>query len=73
MYVGDTPTGQDSFTTSIQSGPHLVKITKIGYEDYTQNVVISGGRSDTITATLSEKAFPYYTLHPTSTVTESIY
>jgi hypothetical protein len=73
MYVGDTPTGQDSFTTSIQSGPHIVTITKIGYEDYTQNVVISGGRSDTITATLEEKTFPYYTLHPTSTFTESIY
>ena len=73
MYFGDTPTGQDSFTTSIQSGPHAVKITKIGYEEYTQSVFISAGRSDTITVTLSEKTYPYYTLHPTSTFTESMY
>ncbi len=73
MYAGDTPTGPDSFTTPVKSGPHIVKITKIGYEDYTQNVVISGGGSDTITATLSEKPFPYYTLHPTSPVTGSVY
>ena len=71
MYVGDTPTGRDSFTTSLESGPHIVKITKIGYEDYTQNVFISAGRSDIVTATLSEKTFPYYTLNPTSTFTES--
>ena len=71
MYVWDTPTGRDSFTTSIKSGPHIVKITKIGYEDYTQNVFISGGRSGIITANLSEKTFPYYTLNPTSTFTES--
>ena len=73
MYAGDTPTGPDSFTTPVKSGPHIVKITKIGYEDYTQNVVISGGGPDTITATLSEKPFPYYTLHPTSPVTGSVY
>jgi hypothetical protein len=73
MYVGDTPAGPDSFTTSGTSGPHIVTITKIGYEDYTQSVVISGGRSGTVTATLSEKTFPYYTLNPTSTFTESMY
>ncbi len=73
MYFGDTPTGHDSFTTSLQSGPHFVKISKIGYEDYTQNLVISAGGSDTVTATLLEKTYPYYTLHPTSTFTESIY
>jgi hypothetical protein len=72
MYVGDTPTGRDSFTTSTESGPHIVKITKIGYEDYTQNVFISRGRSEIVTATLSEKTFPYYTLNPTSTFTESV-
>ena len=71
MYIGDTPTGRDSFTTSPESGPHIVTITKIGYEDYSQNVFIFGGRSEIVTATLSEKTFPYYTLNPTSTFTES--
>jgi hypothetical protein len=71
MYVGDTPTGRESLTKSIKSGPHIVKITKIGYEDYTQNVFVSVGRSDIVTAALSEKTFPYYTLNPTSTFTES--
>ena len=73
MYVGDTPTGRDSLTLSSESGPHIVTITKIGYEEYTQNVFISGGRSEIVTASLSEKTFPYYTLHPTSTFTESFY
>jgi hypothetical protein len=71
MYVGDTPTGRDSFTKSIKSGPHIVKITKIGYEDYTQNVYVSVGKSTIVTAALPEKTFPYYTLNPISTVTES--
>jgi len=71
MYIGDTPTGRESFTKSIKSGPHIVKITKIGYEDYTQNVYVSVGKSDIVTAVLSEKTFPYYTLNPTSTFTES--
>jgi hypothetical protein len=70
-YAGDTPAGQDSFTISLESGPHIVTITKIGYEDYTQNVFVSVGRSDIVTATLPEKTFPYYTLNPTSTGTES--
>jgi PEGA domain len=72
MYVGDTPVGGESFTKSIKRGPHTVKITKIGYEDYTQNVNIPVGKSVIVTAVLSEKAFPYYTLGPTSTFTESI-
>lgn len=71
MYVGDTPTGRDSLTTTTESGPHTVKITKIGYEDYTQNVFVSAGGSDIVTATLSEKTFPYYTLNPTPAFTES--
>jgi hypothetical protein len=71
MYVGDTPAGRESFTKSIKSGPHTVKITKIGYEDYTQNVYVSVGKSEIVTAVLSEKTFPYYTLNPTSTFTES--
>jgi hypothetical protein len=70
MYVGDTPTGRESFTKSIKNGPHTVKITKIGYEDYTQNVYVSVGKSVIVTATLSEKSFLYYTLNPTSTLTE---
>jgi hypothetical protein len=73
MYVGDTPTRRDSLTISLESGPHTVKITKIGYEDYTQNVFISGGKSEIVTADLSEKTFPYYTLNPTSTFTENFY
>ena len=71
MYVGDTPTGRESFTKSIMNGPHIVKITKIGYEDYTQNVYVPVGKSVIVTAALPEKTFPYYTLIPTSTVTES--
>jgi len=71
MYIGDTPTGRESFTKSIKSGPHIVKITKIGYEDYTQNVYISVGKSVIVTADLPEKTFPYYTLNPTSAFTES--
>jgi len=71
MYFGDTPTGRESFTKSLKSGPHIVKITKIGYEDYTQNVYVSVGKSMIVTAALPEKTFPYYTLNPTSTVTES--
>jgi len=71
MYVGDTPAVRESFTKVIKNGPHTLKITKIGYEDYLQNVYISVGKSLIITATLPEKTFPYYTLHPTSTVTES--
>jgi hypothetical protein len=70
MYVGDTPLGQESFTKSVKSGPHTVKITKIGYADYTQNVYVSAGKAEIVTATLSEKPFPYYTLNPTSTFTE---
>jgi hypothetical protein len=70
MYVGDTPTWRESFTKSVKSGPHTVKITKIGYEDYTQNVYVSVGQLEIVTATLSEKSFPYYTLNPTSTRTE---
>jgi hypothetical protein len=70
MYAGDTPIGQESFTKSVKSGPHTVKITKIGYEDYTQNVYVSVGKAEIVTATLSEKPFPYYTLNPTSTFTE---
>ena len=70
MYVGDTPVGKESFTKSLKSGPHTVKITKIGYEDYTQNVYVSVGKPEIVTATLSEKSFPYYTLNPTSTFTE---
>jgi hypothetical protein len=73
MYVGDTPPGWGSFTTSVKSGYHTVKITKIGYEDYTQDVYISDGRSQTITANLSEKSFPYYTINPTLTRTEPDY
>jgi len=72
MYVGDTTTGRESFTKSIKSGPHTVKITKIGYEDYMQNVDVPFGKSVIVTAALTEKTFPYYTLHPTSTFTESI-
>jgi len=71
MYVGDTPAVRESFTKVLKNGPHTVKITKIGYEDYLQNVYISVGKSLIITATLPEKTFPYYTLNPTSTVTES--
>jgi PEGA domain len=71
MYVGDTPTGRDSLTKSVKSSPHTVKITKTGYEDYTQNMYVSVGKSEIITAALSEKTFPYYTLNPTSTFTES--
>jgi hypothetical protein len=71
MYVGDTPTGRESFTKTIQNGPHIVKITKIGYEEYTQNVYVSVGKSGIVTAVLSEKTFPYYTLNPPSTVPES--
>jgi hypothetical protein len=71
IYVGDTPTVRESFTKSIKSGPHIVKITKIGYEDYTQNVYVSVGKSEIVTASLLEKTFPYYTLNPTSTFTES--
>lgn len=71
MYAGDTPVGRDSLTALIKNGPHTVKITKIGYEDYMQNVYVSVGKSSIVTATLSEKTFPYYTLDPTSTVTES--
>ena len=70
MYAGDTPTGRESFTKSIKIGPHTVKITKIGFEDYTQNVYVSVGKSVIVTAALSEKTFPYYTLNPTSTITE---
>jgi hypothetical protein len=70
MYAGDTSTGRESFTKSLQSGPHTVKITKIGYEDYTQDVYVPAGKSVIITAALPEKPFPYYTLNPTSTVTE---
>ena len=73
MYVGDTPTGGENFTKSIKIGPHIVKITKIGYEDYTQNVYVSVGKSVIVTASLSEKTFPYFTLNPTSTFTESFY
>ena len=73
MYAGDTPFGRESFTKSITSGPHTVKITKIGYGDYTQDVYVSVGKSVIVTAALSEKTFPYYTLHPTSTFTESLY
>jgi hypothetical protein len=73
MYAGDTPPGRESFTKSITSGPHTVKITKIGYGDYTQDVYVSVGKSVIVTAALSEKTFPYYTLHPTSTFTESLY
>jgi hypothetical protein len=71
MYVGDTPAGRESFTKLLKNGPHTVKITKIGYEDYLQNVYVSAGKSLIVTATLSEKTFPYYTLNPTSTFTES--
>jgi hypothetical protein len=70
-YIGDTPPVRESFTKPIKSGPHTVKITKIGYEDYLQNVYISVGKSEIVTADLLEKTFPYYTLNPTSTVTES--
>ena len=71
MYVGDTPAVRESFTKSIKSGPHTVKITKIGYEDYLQTVYVSVGKSVIVTAVLPEKTFPYYTLNPTSTFTES--
>ena len=71
MYVGDTPAGRESFTKLIKNGPHTVKITKIGYEDYMQNVYVSVGKSLIVTANLSEKTFPYYTLNPPSTFTES--
>jgi len=71
MYAGDTPAGRESLTALITNGPHTVKITKIGYEDYMQNVYVSVAKSSIVTATLSEKTFPYYTLDPTSTVTES--
>jgi len=71
MYAGDTPVGRESLTALIKNGPHTVKITKIGYEDYMQNVYVSVGKSSIVTATLSEKTFPYYTLDPTLTVTES--
>ena len=64
MYVGDTPPTWGSFTLSVKSGYHTVKITKIGYDDYTQEVYISDGRSETITANLSEKSYPYYTINP---------
>ncbi len=70
MYVGDTPTGRESFTKSVKNGPHTVKITKIGYEDYTQNVYVSIGESVIVTAALPEKSYPYYTLNPTSAFTE---
>jgi PEGA domain len=73
MYVGDTPTGRESLTISVKSGPHTVKITKIGYDDYTQNVYFSVGQREIVTATLSEKSFPYYTLNPTSAFTEPYY
>jgi hypothetical protein len=72
MYAGDTPTGRDSLTKSIKSGPHTVKITKIGYEDSTQDVYVSVGKSEIFTVSLSEKTFPYYTLNPTSAFTESV-
>lgn len=72
MYAGDTPTGRDSLTTSVKSGPHTVKITKIGYEDSTQHVYVSVGKSEIVTVVLSEKTFPYYTLNPTSAFTESV-
>jgi hypothetical protein len=73
MYVGDTPAVRESFTKSIKSGPHTVKITKIGYGDYLQTVYVTGGKSEIVTAVLPEKPFPYYTLNPTSTGTESFY
>ena len=69
-YAGDTPTGRESFTKSLTSGPHTVKITKIGYEDYTQDVYVPAGKSIIVTASLPEKAFPYYTLNPTPPTTE---
>ena len=71
MYVGDTPPDGDSITKLVKNGPHTVKITKIGYGDYQQNVYVSVGQSLIITAALSEKPFPYYTLNRTSTFTES--
>jgi hypothetical protein len=73
MYAGDTPTGRESFILAVKSGPHTVKITKIGYDDFTQNVYVFVGQREIITATLSEKSFPYYTLHPTSAFTEPNY
>jgi hypothetical protein len=54
-----------------ESSPHIVTITKIGYEDYTQNVFVTAGSSEMVTATLPEKTFPYYTLNPTSAFTVS--
>jgi hypothetical protein len=71
MYAGDTSPGRESFTKVIKNGPHTVTITKIGYEDYVQNVYISDGESLIVTAVLTEKTFPYYTLNRISTVTES--
>jgi hypothetical protein len=71
MYAGDTPAVRDSFTKIVRTGPHTLKITKIGYEDYLQNISVSAGESLVVTATLSEKTFPYYSLHPTSPFTES--
>ena len=72
-YAGDTPAVRGSFTKVLTTGPHAVTITKIGYGDYRENVYISAGESLVVTATLPEKTFPYYTLMPTSTFTESVY
>jgi hypothetical protein len=73
MYVGDTPAVRGSFTKVLSIGPHAVTITKIGYEDYREQVYVSEGETLVVTATLPEKTFPWHTLNPTSTFTESLY
>lgn len=73
MYAGDTPAVRGSLTKVLTTGPHAVTITKIGYEDYQEQVYVSAGESLVVTATLPEKTFPYYTLMPTSTFTETVY
>jgi hypothetical protein len=72
MYAGDTPTVQGSLEKGVKTGPHTVRITKTGYDEYHENVYIFGDESLVVTATLPEKPFPYYTLNRASTFTESL-
>lgn len=61
-YAGDTPAGWGSFTRSVRSGLHDVKVAKIGYADFTGTVYVSPGKPEIITANLSENPYPYSTI-----------
>jgi len=54
VYIDDTYKGvTPKVVSGVSAGPHLVKITRNGYYDYTKTTAVTAGKTTTVSATLT--------------------